>query len=65
MAKTTELTLVSGDTLRTNGVTFRIIRSDRVFVYVEVASPGEVELLDDAPDVSETATDPNAAGLTL
>jgi len=65
MPSTTELTLVSGDTITTNGVTFRIIRSDRVFAHVEVTSPDEVELLDDAPDVSQAAIDPNAAGLTL
>ena len=65
MPNTTELTLVSGDTITTNGVTFRVNITNRIFARVEVTSPDEVELLDDAPEVSQTAIDPNAAGLTL
>ena len=66
MPRTIEQALICGDTITTNGVTFRIVKSSRFSVDVEVTSPGEIELNpDEHPDeeVGWTACDPNAYGL--
>lgn len=68
MPTTIEQALICGDTIKTNGVTFEIVKSSRFSVDVRVSSPDEIELnADEHPDdeVAADAVDPNAAGRTI
>lgn len=68
MPTVTEQALICGDVIRTNGVTFRIVKSSRFSVNIEVDSPDEVELNpDDHPDaeVAADSVDPNASVRTI
>lgn len=57
MPTTIEQALICGDTITTNGVTFKIVKSSRFSVDVEVTSPDEVELNPDAdgPDSADAS----------
>jgi len=68
MPRTIEQALICGDTITSNGVTFKIVKSSRFSVDVEVTSPGEIELnCDEHPDaeVAASASDPNAGGIGI